>query len=76
MSSIVEDNIMTFSQAGMISMVYFFAYGIGQFCNGILGDKMKPQKMIFAGLFVSGIANVLMGITAAFGAMIVLWGIN
>ena len=38
MSSIVEENILTFSQAGMISMVYFFAYGIGQFCNGILGD--------------------------------------
>lgn len=76
MSSIVEENILTFSQAGTISMVYFFAYGTGQFCNGILGDKIKPQKMIFTGLFVSGIANVLMGITAAFGAMVVLWGIN
>lgn len=76
MSSIIGEGLLSFSQAGSISMVYFFAYGIGQLCNGILGDKLKPQNMIFFGLFCSGIANLLMGSVRNFLVMAVLWGIN
>ena len=76
MSSMIEDRILTFSQAGTISMIYFFAYGIGQLCNGILGDKLKPQKMIFTGLFFSAAMNFLMGAVRVFPLMTVLWGIN
>lgn len=76
MSSIIEEGLLSFSQAGSISMVYFFAYGIGQLCNGILGDRLKPQNMIFFGLFCSGLSNLLMGSVRIFSAMAVLWGIN
>lgn len=76
MSSIMDDGVLTLSQAGMISMIYFFAYGGGQFCNGLLGDKLKPELMIFAGLFLSGIANLLMGMVSVYPVMAVLWGIN
>ena len=76
MSSIMDDGVLTLSQAGLISMIYFFAYGGGQFCNGILGDKLEPEMMIFAGLFLSGIANLLMGMVSVFPVMAVLWGIN
>ena len=76
MSSIMDDGVLTLSQAGMISMIYFFAYGGGQFCNGLLGDKLKPELMIFAGLFLSGIANLLMGMVSVYSVMAVLWGIN
>ena len=76
MSVMVEENIMTFSQAGLVSMIYFLTYGIGQICNGILGDHLKPRNMIFAGLFFSGTANLLMGTAGGFLMMVVLWGIN
>ncbi|MDE7046436.1 MFS transporter [Parablautia intestinalis] len=76
MSSIIGENLLSFSQAGSISMVYFFAYGTGQLCNGILGDRLKPQSMIFFGLFCSGISNLFMGLFRSFPAMAVLWGIN
>ncbi len=76
MSVMVEENIMTFSQAGLVSMIYFLTYGIGQICNGILGDHLKPRNMIFAGLFFSGTANLLMRTAGGFLMMVVLWGIN
>ncbi len=76
MSSIIEEGILGFSQAGSISMIYFFSYGIGQFVNGILGDRVKPQIMIFLGLFFSGLANLMMGIIHAFPVMMLMWGIN
>ena len=76
MSSIIEEGILGFSQAGSISMIYFFSYGIGQFFNGILGDRVKPQNMIFLGLFFSGLANFMMGTIQVFPVMMIMWGIN
>ena len=38
MTAMIQEAVLAKSQAGFISMVYFFAYGIGQFCNGMLGD--------------------------------------
>lgn len=57
-------------------MVYFFAYGIGQLCNGLLGDRMHPGKMIFTGLSIAALMNLLMGFTGQFFLMAVIWGIN
>ena len=76
MASMKEEGLLTLSQAGSISMIYFFAYGGGQLINGILGDKVKPQWMIFTGLFCSGIANLLMGVVKHYPLMLLLWGIN
>lgn len=76
MSSIMVDGILTRSQAGAISMAYFFAYGIGQLCNGILGDRRKPENMVFFGLSGAGVVNCLMGFAGRFPEMIMLWGIN
>lgn len=76
MTAMIQDAILTKSQAGFISMVYFFAYGIGQMCNGLLGDKIHPGKMIFIGLFTAALANLVMGLVDNFFLMSVIWGIN
>lgn len=76
MMLMINDNILTASQAGFISMIYFFAYGTGQLVNGILGDKINPKWMIFTGLAGSGIANIIMGICPYFYGMAFIWGIN
>ena len=76
MTAMIQEEILTKSQAGFISMVYFFAYGIGQLCNGLLGDHMHPGKMIFTGLSAAALMNLLMGLTEQFFVMVVIWGIN
>lgn len=76
MASIREDGILTLAEAGSVSMVYFFAYGGGQLVNGLIGDRAKPERMIFAGLFCSGMVNFLMGIVMSYPLMVILWGIN
>lgn len=76
MPAMIGSQVLTASQAGFISMLYFFAYGIGQMFNGFLGDRLHPGKMIFAGLFVSGAANILMGSTASFPVMAACWCAN
>lgn len=76
MTLIISKRILTASQAGFISMVYFFAYGIGQMINGFLGDRVNPKRMIFMGLFCSGLANIAMGISHSFALMALSWGAN
>lgn len=76
MSSILGDGVLTRPQAGAVSMAYFFAYGAGQLCNGILGDRKRPEKLVFFGLLGAGLANCLMGCMKNFISMLVLWGIN
>lgn len=76
MMLMIDGKILTASQAGFISMIYFFAYGAGQLVNGILGDRVSPRRMIFTGLAGSGIANVAMGICPYFYGMTIIWGIN
>lgn len=76
MTAMIQEEILTKSQAGFISMVYFFAYGVGQLCNGLLGDRMHPGKMIFTGLSLAALMNLLMGFTGQFFLMSTIWGIN
>ena len=44
-------------QAGMISTSAFVTYGVGQFINGFLGDRMPPKRQMFIGLLLSAAAN-------------------
>ena len=76
MPEMLRLSVLDKSQAGFISMSYFFAYGIGQLINGFLGDKMHPRKMIFTGLFLAGVMNIVMGFLNNFGTMAVFWCTN
>lgn len=76
MPELIKDTVLTSSEAGFISMAYFFAYGAGQFLNGILADRIRPDKMIFCGLFGSGVVNMLMGLMEDFRPMAAFWLIN
>jgi OPA family glycerol-3-phosphate transporter-like MFS transporter len=76
MSVMIDEGILSLSQAGLIGMIYFFAYGFGQLANGVLGDKMNPRYMICVGLVLSALANFVMGFAGAFLLMALMWGIN
>ncbi len=53
------------------------SYGIGQIVNGRLGDKIKPQDLIFIGLCTAALMNLLFPFCAAsIPAMCVLWTVN
>ena len=76
MTAMIDEQVLAGSQAGFISMVYFFAYGIGQMCNGLLGDRFHPGRMIFTGLAAAAAANFVMGFVDSFFLMALVWGIN
>lgn len=76
MADMIAEGILDKAWAGSISMVFFFAYGGGQLVNGFLGDRCPPRAMVFIGLAVSGVCNLLMSVVSHPAALGVCWGIN
>ena len=64
------------AEAGMVSTFYFFAYGAGQIINGLLCKKYNIKYMVFGSLFVSGVINLIVGLTNNFAVIKWLWLIN
>lgn len=55
-----NEKIFDEAALGTLSAVFLCAYAIGQLINGIIGDIVKSKYMISIGLFVAGIASVLL----------------
>ena len=66
----------THSEAGLANTLLFFSYGAMQIVNGILVKKYNPRFMVFLGLFLSGIINLIVGLTDNFTLVLILWFFN
>lgn len=65
------------TEIGIVLTALFFAYALGQFVNGQLADKFGARKLVFIGLLVSSIVNIIFGFTSGLLAgMILLWALN
>jgi len=73
---IMSDLGWTRANVGAIGTALFWAYAIGQFINGQLGDRWGARILITIGLTVSAVMNLLFGFSQALGVMIVIWAIN
>lgn len=51
---------LTYSQTGLVTTFFFFAYGIGQVVNGFLCKKYNTKIVIFLSLISSSILNFLL----------------
>lgn len=65
------------SAAAPITTALFITYGAGQLLSGYLGDRISPRLLIFGGLIVASVCNIIMPfVSPAIPIMTVVWGIN
>ena len=77
MPEIMSEFGLTKTNMGVVLSSLFFAYAVGQFINGQLGDKLNSRRIITIGLVVSAILNIIFGFSAgALILMAILWGLN
>lgn len=76
MADMIQNEVLTKSQAGLIGSALFFTYGFGQILSGLLGDKLSANKIICAGLITTTVCNFLMPICSSPTLMVVIWGVN
>lgn len=71
-----EAGILTAAELGFIGSAFSVVYSCGRLFNGILGDRMAPKILIVTGLFLTGAANLLIGILPPYLVILVLWCLN
>lgn len=64
------------AQLGMVGTAFFWAYALGQFVNGQLGDRFGARRVVALGLLASALVNALMGFSPGLGLFLVIWGLN
>lgn len=64
------------SSASMALTALFITYGFGQVISGFLGDKLKPEKIIFFGLLLTAGMNILIPLTTDTAQMTAVWAVN
>ncbi len=61
---------------GLIMSIGGLLYGLGKFLFGLLGDKYSARYVMAIGLLISGILNILIGISSIFPIIAVLYALN
>lgn len=63
-------------EMGLLGSILSLTYGTSKFVSGILGDKSNPRYFMSIGLILTGIFNLLFGMSSAMWALSVFWGLN
>ena len=66
----------TKSELGTILMALKLTYGLGQFINGQLAERISPRRLLGAGMFGSAALNVLFGFSTGFYFLLFVWATN
>ncbi len=76
MVNMLETDVLTKDVAGLIGTALFIFYGAGQLLSGYLGDKLQPKYLMFSGLMVSAVCNMLLPLMPSGYFMIPVWAVN
>ncbi len=76
MVNMLESGVVERDIAGIIGTALFIFYGAGQLISGYMGDRLPPKYLMFSGLMVSALCNLLMPILQNQYLMIPVWAVN
>lgn len=74
--ALVNNNILTPTELGVIGSAIFVTYAVGKFVNSAIADHSNIVRFLSIGLFFSAIANFAMGMTTSAVVLTVIWGFN
>jgi sugar phosphate permease len=61
---------------GQLATIFGVIYGFGKVISGIFGDNSSARAFLAIGLFLSAIANVVMGCVSSLWVMVIIWALN
>ena len=85
---IIDSEVLTAGQLGLIGSALLFVYAVGKFSNGFIADYCNIRRFMATGLAVSAVINLIMGVLgflygaigfvsiAIFFSFAILWGVN
>lgn len=77
MPQLLSSGSFTQSQTAAVSSAFFICYGAGQLFSGVACDRLSSRLLIFAGVLLSGLSNILIFLfSGSYTALIILWALN
>ena len=83
---LIDGDVLTAGQLGLIGSSFMFVYAIGKFLNGFIADYCNIRRFMATGLFVSAFVNFIMAVLGIFQNMLpsilifvlfaIMWGLN
>lgn len=64
------------SQLGLLGSILYITYGMSKFASGILSDRSNPRYFMATGLILTGIFNILFGLSSSIVLFAIFWGLN
>jgi MFS transporter, OPA family, glycerol-3-phosphate transporter len=75
--SVAEGGLgLTSAEIGTILASLKLTYGLGQFVNGQLAERLSPRRMLALGMFGSAALNVAFGFSTGFYFLLFVWASN
>jgi MFS transporter, OPA family, sugar phosphate sensor protein UhpC len=65
-----------YSDLGILSTVLYITYGISKFASGVLSDRSNPRYFMSIGLILTGVFNILFGLSSSIVALAVMCAFN
>jgi MFS transporter, OPA family, sugar phosphate sensor protein UhpC len=76
MPGLIEDLHLDKADLGILGSILSITYGISKFTSGILSDKSNPRYFMAFGLLMTGILNILFGMSSSLLFFAIFWGLN
>ncbi|MDB6081847.1 MAG: glpT [Chlamydiia bacterium] len=76
MPALINDLHFDKADLGIIVSVWSITYGLSKFISGIIGDRSNARYFMALGLFITGVCNVLFGLSSSLTLFVVFWGLN
>lgn len=76
MPGLIEDLHFDKGQLGLLGSILYITYGISKFASGVISDRSNPRYFMAAGLFLTGICNILFGLSSSLLMFALFWGLN
>ena len=76
LADIVSEEILTKSQTGLITAMFYIVYTPLQIVGGIFADRFSPERMIKIGLIGGAIANTIIFFNHNYYVMLASWIFN
>lgn len=76
MPGLIQDLGFDKSQLGILGSILSISYGISKFASGIIGDRTNPRYMMAIGLMLTGVCNILFGLSSSIFFFAIFWGLN
>lgn len=73
---LVDEGILTKTQTGTISAMFYFVYAVFQIPGGFAADKYSPYHLIAIGLIGAAFANMMIIFTDNYYVMMAVWSFN